>query len=94
MQKVVWPSTMVQVPSVGKSTMTIVERRGMRQVTDTSAIEKAVDQIIAANPDKAEQAKAKPTLLGWFVGQVMKATGGKANPQAVNEMLKRKLAID
>ena len=72
----------------------VVERRGMRQVTDTSAIEKAVDQIIAANPDKAEQAKAKPTLLGWFVGQVMKATGGKANPQAVNEMLKRKLAID
>ena len=56
------------------------EARGMKQVTDTGAIEKAVDAIIAANPDKVEQAKAKPTLLGWFVGQVMKATGGKANP--------------
>jgi aspartyl-tRNA(Asn)/glutamyl-tRNA(Gln) amidotransferase subunit B len=45
----------------------------MKQVTDTGAIEKAVDEIIAANPDKVEQAKAKPTMLGWFVGQVMKA---------------------
>jgi aspartyl-tRNA(Asn)/glutamyl-tRNA(Gln) amidotransferase subunit B len=72
----------------------IVEKRGMKQVTDTGAIEKAVDEIIAANPDKVEQAKAKPTLAGWFVGQVMKATGGKANPQAVNELLKAKLGID
>jgi len=72
----------------------IVETRGMKQVTDTGAIEKAVDEIIAANPDKVEQAKAKPTLLGWFVGQVMKATAGKANPQAVNELLKRKLGIE
>ncbi|MGF9763738.1 Asp-tRNA(Asn)/Glu-tRNA(Gln) amidotransferase subunit GatB [Microvirga sp. 0TCS3.31] len=72
----------------------IVEQRGMKQVTDTSAIEKAVDEIIAANPDKVEQAKAKPTLLGWFVGQTMKATGGKANPQALNEILKRKLGIE
>ena len=72
----------------------IVEKRGMKQVTDTGAIEKAVDEIIAANPDKVEQAKAKPTLLGWFVGQVMKATGGKANPQAVNEILKQKLGIE
>ncbi len=71
----------------------IVEARGMKQVTDASAIEKAVDEIIAKNPDKVEQAKAKPTLLGWFVGQVMKATGGKANPQAVNELLKAKLGI-
>lgn len=71
----------------------VVEQRGMKQVTDTGAIEKAVDEIIAANPDKVEQAKAKPTLLGWFVGQVMKATGGKANPQAVNELLKAKLGI-
>jgi aspartyl-tRNA(Asn)/glutamyl-tRNA(Gln) amidotransferase subunit B len=71
----------------------IVEARGMKQVTDTSAIEKAVDEIIARNPDKVEQAKAKPTLLGWFVGQVMKATGGKANPQVVNEILKTKLGI-
>jgi len=72
----------------------IVESRGMRQVTDTGAIEAAVDAVIAGNPDKVEQAKAKPTLLGWFVGQVMKQTGGKANPGAVNEMLKSKLGIE
>ena len=71
----------------------LVESRGMKQVTDTGAIEKAVDEVIAANPDKAEQARAKPTLLGWFVGQVMKASGGKANPGAVNELLKQKLGI-
>ncbi len=71
----------------------IVEARGMKQVTDTAAIEKAVDEIIAANPDKVEQVKAKPSMLGWFVGQVMKASGGKANPQAVNEILKKKLGI-
>jgi aspartyl-tRNA(Asn)/glutamyl-tRNA(Gln) amidotransferase subunit B len=72
----------------------IVETRGMKQVTDTGAIEAAVDAVIAASPDKVEQAKAKPTLLGWFVGQVMKQTGGKANPQAVNELLKAKLGIE
>ena len=72
----------------------LVESRGMKQVTDTGAIEKAVDEIIAANPDKVEQAKAKPTLAGWFVGQVMKATGGKANPQAVNDLVKAKLGIE
>jgi aspartyl-tRNA(Asn)/glutamyl-tRNA(Gln) amidotransferase subunit B len=66
----------------------------MKQVTDTGAIEAAVDAVIAGNPDKVEQAKAKPTLLGWFVGQVMKQTGGKANPGAVNEMLKAKLGIE
>jgi aspartyl-tRNA(Asn)/glutamyl-tRNA(Gln) amidotransferase subunit B len=71
----------------------IVEQRGMKQVTDTGAIEKVIDEIIAKNPDKVEQAKAKPTLLGWFVGQAMKASGGKANPQAVNEILKKKLGI-
>ena len=71
----------------------IVESRGMKQVTDTGAIEKAVDDIIAANPEKVEQAKAKPSMLGWFVGQVMKATGGKANPAAVNEILKSKLGL-
>ena len=71
----------------------IVEKRGMKQVTDTGAIEKAVDEIIAANPDKVEQAKAKPSMLGWFVGQVMKSTGGKANPAAVNEILKTKLGL-
>ncbi|ERI16321.1 MULTISPECIES: Asp-tRNA(Asn)/Glu-tRNA(Gln) amidotransferase subunit GatB [Brucella] len=72
----------------------LVEERGMKQVTDTGAIEKAVDDVIAANPEKVEQAKAKPTLAGWFVGQVMKATGGKANPQSVNELVKAKLGIE
>ncbi|QDB99254.1 Asp-tRNA(Asn)/Glu-tRNA(Gln) amidotransferase subunit GatB [Mesorhizobium sp. 8] len=72
----------------------IVEKRGMKQVTDTGAIEKAVDEVIAANPDKAEQARAKPTMAGWFVGQVMKATGGKANPQAVNDLVKARLGIE
>ncbi|MGA2058271.1 MAG: Asp-tRNA(Asn)/Glu-tRNA(Gln) amidotransferase subunit GatB [Bradyrhizobium sp.] len=71
----------------------IVESRGMKQVTDLSAIEKVVDDIIAANPDKVAQAKAKPALMGWFVGQVMKSSGGKANPQAVNDLLKSKLGI-
>jgi aspartyl-tRNA(Asn)/glutamyl-tRNA(Gln) amidotransferase subunit B len=71
----------------------IVEQRGMKQVTDLSAIEKVVDEIIAANPDKVAQAKAKPQALGWFVGQVMKSSGGKANPQAVNDLLKSKLGI-
>jgi aspartyl-tRNA(Asn)/glutamyl-tRNA(Gln) amidotransferase subunit B len=71
----------------------IVEKRGLKQVTDTGAIEKAVDAIIAANPDKVEQVRAKPTMLGWFVGQVMKASGGKANPQAVNAILKQRLGV-
>jgi aspartyl-tRNA(Asn)/glutamyl-tRNA(Gln) amidotransferase subunit B len=71
----------------------VVEARGMRQVTDIGAIEKAVDEIIAANPDKAAQAKAKPQLVGWFVGQVMKSSGGKANPQSVSDLLKTKLGI-
>ena len=71
----------------------IVEDRGMKQVTDMGAIEAAVDEVIAANPDKVEQAKAKPNLAGWFVGQVMKATGGKANPQAVQQMVRDKLGI-
>ena len=72
----------------------IVEERGMKQVTDTGAIESAVDEVIAANPEKVEQAKEKPQLLGWFVGQVMKATQGKANPQAVNEILRSKIGIE
>ena len=79
--------------SEGGDPNAIVEQRGMKQVTDTGAIEKAVDEIIAANPDKVAQAQAKPTMLGWFVGQVMKQTGGKANPQAVNDLLKQKLGI-
>ncbi len=71
----------------------IVEKRGLKQVTDTGAIEAIVDEIIAANPDKVEQVKNRPAALGWFVGQVMKASGGKANPQAVNSLLKEKLGL-
>ncbi|GAA3852182.1 Asp-tRNA(Asn)/Glu-tRNA(Gln) amidotransferase subunit GatB [[Pseudomonas] carboxydohydrogena] len=71
----------------------LVESLGMKQVTDLGAIEKVVDDIIAANPDKVEQARAKPQLIGWFVGQVMKSSGGKVNPQAVNDLLKTKLGI-
>ena len=71
----------------------LVDSLGMKQVTDLGAIEKVVDDIIAANPDKAEQARAKPQLMGWFVGQVMKSSGGKVNPQAVNDLLKAKLGI-
>ncbi|MCG5476186.1 MAG: Asp-tRNA(Asn)/Glu-tRNA(Gln) amidotransferase subunit GatB, partial [Sinorhizobium fredii] len=80
--------------SEGGDPAEIVESRGMKQVTDTGAIEKAVDEIIAANPDQVEKAKAKPSLAGWFVGQVMKATGGKANPQAVQALVKSKLGIE
>jgi aspartyl-tRNA(Asn)/glutamyl-tRNA(Gln) amidotransferase subunit B len=72
----------------------IVESRGLVQVTDMGAIEKAVDEIIAANPDKVEAVKAKASMLGWFVGQVMKSTGGKANPQSVNDILRKKLQIN
>jgi aspartyl-tRNA(Asn)/glutamyl-tRNA(Gln) amidotransferase subunit B len=72
----------------------IVEARGMKQVTDTGAIEKIVDDIVAKNPDKAAEVKTKPQALGWFVGQVMKAMGGKANPQAVNELLRKKLGVE
>ncbi|PWE16460.1 Asp-tRNA(Asn)/Glu-tRNA(Gln) amidotransferase GatCAB subunit B [Marinicauda salina] len=69
----------------------IVEDKGLKQITDTSAIEAVVDELIAANPEQAAQVKEKPKAMGWFVGQVMKATQGKANPQAVNEILKTKL---
>ncbi|MDF3810394.1 Asp-tRNA(Asn)/Glu-tRNA(Gln) amidotransferase subunit GatB [Rhodopseudomonas sp. BAL398] len=71
----------------------LVEARGMKQVTDLGAIEKVVDDIIAANPDKAAQVRDKPAMIGWFVGQVMKSSGGKANPQAVNDLLKQKLGL-
>ena len=69
----------------------IVEERGMKQVTDTGAIEAALDEIIAANSAQVEKAKVNPKLAGWFVGQVMKATGGKANPKAVNDLVAKKL---
>ena len=71
----------------------IVERRGMQQVTDLGAIEKVVDEIIAKNPDKVADAKSNPKAIGWFVGQAMKSSGGKASPQVVNELLKKKLGL-
>ena len=81
------------VYSEGGDPEAIVEERGMKQVTDTGAIEAAVDEIIAANPDQVEKAKQNPKLAGWFVGQVMKATGGKANPKAVNQLVGSKLGL-
>jgi aspartyl-tRNA(Asn)/glutamyl-tRNA(Gln) amidotransferase subunit B len=71
----------------------IVEARGLKQVTDLSAIEKVVDDIIAKNPDKVADTKTNPKAIGWFVGQVMKSSGGKASPQAVNDLLKKKLGL-
>ncbi|MEJ2125125.1 MAG: Asp-tRNA(Asn)/Glu-tRNA(Gln) amidotransferase subunit GatB, partial [Alphaproteobacteria bacterium] len=77
----------------GEAPGKIVEERGLKTITDTSAIEKVIDEIIAANPKQVEQVKAKPKTLGWFVGQVMKATGGKADPGAVNAMLRERLDV-
>jgi aspartyl-tRNA(Asn)/glutamyl-tRNA(Gln) amidotransferase subunit B len=77
----------------GGDLLGIVEREGLRQMTDLSAIEKIVDDVLAKNPDKVADAKANPKAIGWFVGQVMKASGGKANPQAVNDLLKKKIGI-
>jgi len=71
---------------------TIVETQGLRQVSDTGALEAMIDALIAANPGQAEAVKAKPQAIGWFVGQVMRQTAGKANPGAVNDILRRKLA--
>jgi aspartyl-tRNA(Asn)/glutamyl-tRNA(Gln) amidotransferase subunit B len=71
----------------------IVDKRGLKQVTDMGAIGAAVDAVIAANPDKVADIQANPKAVGWFVGQVMKSTGGKANPQAVNEILRKKLGL-
>jgi aspartyl-tRNA(Asn)/glutamyl-tRNA(Gln) amidotransferase subunit B len=71
----------------------VVEARGLRQVTDTGAIDAAIEAVIAANPEKVEEVKAKPKLAAWFVGQVMKQTGGKANPAAVNAALRLRLNL-
>ncbi len=79
--------------SEGGDPRAIVEARGLKQVTDTGAIEKVVDAVIAANPGKVEEVKAKPKLIEWFKGQVMKQSGGKANPQAVNAILKVRLNL-
>jgi aspartyl-tRNA(Asn)/glutamyl-tRNA(Gln) amidotransferase subunit B len=78
----------------GGSPAEVVEIRGLKQVTDTGAIENAVDEIVAQNPDKIAAVLAKPSMLGWFVGQVMKSTGGKANPKAVSDLLRKKLGIN
>jgi aspartyl-tRNA(Asn)/glutamyl-tRNA(Gln) amidotransferase subunit B len=83
--KIIW--------SEGGDPRTIVEQRGLKQVTDVSTLEKIVDDIVAKNPDKVADAKANPKAIGWFVGQVMKASGGKANPQAVNDLLRKKIGI-
>ena len=78
--------------STGKDADTIIEEQGLRQVSDTGAIEALVDQVIADNPDKvADYRGGRTKLMGWFVGQVMKASGGKANPKAVNEALRARL---
>ena len=75
----------------GKDPSKLVEERGLKQVTDTGAIEAAIKAVIDGNPGQVAAYMAKPTLFGWFVGQVMKSTGGKANPKAVNELLKKAL---
>jgi aspartyl-tRNA(Asn)/glutamyl-tRNA(Gln) amidotransferase subunit B len=80
-------------PDKGADPRELVKAHGLVQVSDLGAIESAVEAVVAANAEKAEQAKAKPSMLGWFVGQVMKTTGGKANPQAVNDALKRRLGL-
>jgi aspartyl-tRNA(Asn)/glutamyl-tRNA(Gln) amidotransferase subunit B len=77
----------------GEAPGAIVERDGLRQVTDTGAIETAIDALIAQHPDKVDDVKKNPKAFGWWVGQAMKATGGRANPQVVNEILKAKLGV-
>jgi aspartyl-tRNA(Asn)/glutamyl-tRNA(Gln) amidotransferase subunit B len=79
--------------SEGGDPRKIVEERGLKQVTDLGALEKLVADILAKNPDKVADARTNPKAIGWFVGQVMKASGGKANPQAVNDLLKTKLGV-
>ena len=79
--------------SEGGDPAEIVAQRGLQQVTDTGVIDATIDAVIAANPDKVAAVQGKPAMLGWFVGQVLKATGGKANPQAVNTLLRKKLGL-
>ena len=75
----------------GADPAAIVEQKGLKQISDASALERVAEQIIAANPDQVEKLRDNPKVFGWFVGQVMKATQGQANPQLVNEVLKKKL---
>ena len=82
----------VIMAQTGENPEKIVEEKGLKQVTDTGAIEAVIDEVIAANPDNVAAYKAgKVALMGWFVGQVMKASKGKANPAMVNELLRKKL---
>jgi aspartyl-tRNA(Asn)/glutamyl-tRNA(Gln) amidotransferase subunit B len=81
----------VAMEETGKDPAVLVDERGLKQVTDTGAIEAAIKEIVAANPKQVEAYRAKPTMLGWFVGQVMKSTGGKANPKIVNDLLRKAL---
>jgi aspartyl-tRNA(Asn)/glutamyl-tRNA(Gln) amidotransferase subunit B len=80
-----------EMVETGGDPAAIVEAKGLRQVTDTGAIEAAVDAALAANPAQVAQYATNPKVLGFFVGQVMKATQGKANPTLVNELLRKKL---
>jgi len=83
-----------QMWAEGQDADAIIEARGLKQITDSGAIEKVIDEIMAANPKQlADYRSGKDKLFGFFVGQVMKVTGGKANPAQVNDLLKRKLAI-
>ena len=75
----------------GADPAAIVEEKGLKQISDAGALEAIADEIIAANPDQVAKLKANPKVFGWFVGQVMKATEGQANPQLVNQVLKQKL---
>jgi aspartyl-tRNA(Asn)/glutamyl-tRNA(Gln) amidotransferase subunit B len=82
-----------QMWAEGKEADAIIEEKGLKQITDTGAIEKVIDDIMAANPKQlADYRSGKDKLFGFFVGQVMKSTGGKANPAQVNDLLKRKLS--
>jgi aspartyl-tRNA(Asn)/glutamyl-tRNA(Gln) amidotransferase subunit B len=93
----VWNANTAGPPSErvtsAEDVLQLVDKLGLRQVTDVGAIEKIVDDIVAGNPDKVADAKANPKAIGWFVGQVMKASGGKANPQTVNDLLRKKIGI-
>ena len=75
----------------GEDAAAIVEAKGLKQISDSGAIEEIIDRLIAENPKQVAQAKEQPKVAGWFVGQVMKATRGQANPAVVNDILKRKL---
>ena len=78
---------------LGEGADAIIEKKGLRQITDTGAIEQAIEDVMAGNPGQlADYRSGKDKLFGFFVGQVMKATGGKANPAQLNELLKKKLA--